>query len=271
MLFLKQDKDGENPAHPPGWCVGAVGTRGIWDGIRPLTGVVSFPVVRPDGTLLTEPGYDSLTGLFLHWTRPPLPIPERPSLADAKAAVAKLLDVVGDVPFADEMHKSAWLAALLTPLARPAFDGPAPLFLVDANVRAAGKGLCLEVISRIVTGNPFPVIGYPVNPQDGEEELRKKITSFLLYGDRIALFDNLTGAFGDGTLDRALTGTAWHDRILGGNRQFPGPVTVTFFATGITCSSVLTRRGASVTSAWNPPMNGPRSGPMSSALTSLSG
>jgi hypothetical protein len=88
------------------------------------------------------------------------------------------------------------------------------------------------VVSRIVTGTPFPVISYPANLMDCEEELRKKITSFLLYGDRIALFDNLTGVFGDGTLDRALTGTEWQDRILGGNRQFRGPLCVTFFATG---------------------------------------
>jgi hypothetical protein len=193
---------------------------------------VSFPVIRRDGTILSEPGYDPLTGLFLHWPRPQLRIPDRPSLNDAKTAVTTLLEVVADFPFAFDMHKSAWLAALLTPLARPAFDGPAPLFLVDANVRAAGKGLSLEVISQIVTGNPFPIISYPVNPKDCEEELRKKITTFLLYGDRIALFDNLTGAFGDGTLDRALTGTEWQDRILGGNRQFRGPLTVTFYGTG---------------------------------------
>ena len=45
---------------------------------------------------------------------------------------------------------------------------------------------------RIVTGNPFPIISYPVNPKDCEEELRKKITTFLLLrrSDR-ALFDNL--------------------------------------------------------------------------------
>lgn len=232
VQFLQQEGDKVKPAHPPVWCVNAIGTRGNWPGIRPLTGVVSFPVLRPDGSILTAPGYDPRTGLFLYWTPPPLPIPERPTLADAKAAVASLLDVVSDFPFAAEMHKAAWLAALLTPLARPAFDGPSPLFLVDANIRAAGKGMSLEVISRIVTGNPFPVISYPANPKDGEEELRKKITTFLLHGDRIALFDNLTGAFGDGTLDRALTGTEWQDRILGGNRQFRGPLSVTFFATG---------------------------------------
>jgi hypothetical protein len=230
--FVQVTQEGEKPAHPPGWCVTAVGTRGTWPGVRPLTGVVSFPVLRHDGTILTENGYDQRTGLFLHWPREQLSIPDRPTIDDARAAATELLEVVGDFPFAADMHKAAWLAALLTPLARPAFDGPAPLFLVDANVRAAGKGLSLEVISRIVTGNPFPVISYPVNPKDCEEELRKKITTFLLYGDRIALFDNLTGAFGDGTLDRALTGTEWQDRILGGNRQFRGPLSVTFFGTG---------------------------------------
>jgi hypothetical protein len=232
VQFAKLTDEGERPAHPPAWCVAAVGARGAWAGVRPLTGVVSFPVLRRDGTVLTEAGYDARTGLVLHWPHPPLPIPEAPTLADAKAAVAELLEVVGDFPFAAEMHKAAWLAALLTALARPAFDGPAPLFLVDANVRAAGKGMSLEVISRVVTGNPFPVVSYPASPKDGEEELRKKITTLLMYGDRLALFDNLTGAFGDGTLDRALTGTEWQDRVLGGNRQFRAPLAVTFFATG---------------------------------------
>lgn len=140
--------------------------------------------------------------------------------------------MVSDFPFQSEMHKSAWLAGLLTLLARAAFDGPAPLFLVDANVRAAGKGMLLEVISRIVTGNPFPVVSYPSGSKDGEEELRKKITTILMYGDRLVLFDNLTGGFGDGTLDRCLTSTEWQDRQLGSNRQFRAPVDATFFATG---------------------------------------
>ena len=236
VSFKKWIKGGEDstlvPAHPPDWCISAVGARGTWPGIRPLVGVVSFPTLRPDGSVLTSPGYDPATGIFLHWTQAPLSIPEAPAVEDARAAAAELLDAVADFPFKDEMHKAAWLAALLTPLARPAFDGPAPLFLVDANVRAAGKGMSLEVISRIVTGNPFPVVSYPVNPKDCEEELRKKITTLLLYGDRVALFDNLTGEFGDGTLDRALTGTEWQDRILGANRQYRGPLFVTFFATG---------------------------------------
>ena len=230
VSILRRITRGESRTRPLVCC--RVEKRGNWPGLRPLTGVVSFPMQRPDGSFLSTPGYDAATGLYLHWQRPPLSIPERPTLDDAIKAVAALFDAVGDFPFASGMHKAAWLAALLTPLTRAAFDGPAPLFLVDANVRAAGKGLSLEVISRIVTGNPFPVISYPVNPKDCEEELRKKITTFLLYGERLALFDNLTGAFGDATLDRALTSNEWQDRRLGSNTQFRGPMSVTFYGTG---------------------------------------
>jgi hypothetical protein len=92
--------------------------------------------------------------------------------------------------------------------------------------------MLLEVISRIVTGNPFAVLSYPAGSRDGEEELRKKITTVLMYGDRLVLLDNLTGGFGDGTLDRLLTAGEWQDRQLGSNRQFRGPVNATFFATG---------------------------------------
>jgi hypothetical protein len=232
VAFRKRTQDREKPAHPPAWSVNAVSARGHWPGARRLTGVVPFPVVRADGSVLTAAGYDKATGLYLHWTGGAIGIPERPTLAEAKGAAARLLDVVGDIPFASDLYRGAWLAALLTPLARPAFVGPAPLFLVDANVRAAGKGLSLEVIAHIVTGHPFPVVSYPANPTHGEEELRKKITTLLMLGDRLALFDNLTGQFGDGTLDRALTGAEWQDRVLGVNDQVRLPLAVTFYATG---------------------------------------
>ena len=66
----------------------------------------------------------------------------------------------------DCLPDRAWL---LTPLARFAFTGPAPLFLVDANIRAAGKGLLLHVIAKIVTGEPFTIATYTHD----EDELRK--------------------------------------------------------------------------------------------------
>ncbi len=218
----------EKPDRPRPWCVAAVHARADWPGIRHLEAVVEYPVLRPDGSILSRPGYDPDTGLLLEPAGAVLEIPDRPTRGDVIAAMDALLEVVADFPFQHDIHRAAWLAALLTPLARFAFDGPAPLFLVDANVRAAGKGLLLNCISRIITGESFTVTTYTGD----EDELRKRITSLVLAGDRLVLFDNLEGKFSNAVLDAALTGTAWKDRVLGGNRMAEAPLYMTWYATG---------------------------------------
>lgn len=54
----------------------------------------------------------------------------------------------------------------------------------------------------------------------------------MLAGDRLVLFDNLSGKFGNAVLDAALTGTAWKDRLLGLNRMAEAPLHITWYATG---------------------------------------
>jgi hypothetical protein len=218
----------KKPARPPGWCVAAVHARADWPGIPHLEAVVDYPVLRPDGTILDRPGYDPETGLLLESLVTVPAIPDRPSWAEAVAARDILLAVVADFPFERPPHRASWLASLLTPLARFAFTGPAPLFLVDANVRGAGKGLLLHCNSQIVTGDRFTVAAYTAD----EDELRKRITSLVLAGDRLVLFDNLEGKFGNAVLDAALTGTTWKDRVLGVNRMAEAPLYMTWYATG---------------------------------------
>jgi hypothetical protein len=215
--------------HPPGWCVAAVGVRGDWSGIRHLEAIVDHPVLRPDGTVLSTPGYDAGTGLLLVSNGGlRIDIPEAPTRDDAIAARDALFEVISDFPFRGRVGRSAWLAALLTPVARFAFPGPSPLFLVEGNAPAVGKGLLLHITSTIVTGDRFTIATYT---QD-EDELRKRITSLAVAGDRLVLFDNLAGRFGCATLDAALTGTVWEDRLLGSNRMARVPLYTTWFATG---------------------------------------
>jgi hypothetical protein len=140
----------------------------------------------------------------------------------------KLLEIVCDFRFQSQEHVAAWFASLLTPFARFAFVGPTPLFLVDANVRGAGKGLLTQTIAYLVLGRDMAVSSYA----EDSEEMRKKITSIALAGDRMILLDNLEGDFGNDALDRALTATRWQDRILGGNHTVDLPLTTTWFATG---------------------------------------
>jgi hypothetical protein len=196
--------------------------------VRHLEAVVDHPALRPDGTVLITPGYDATTGLLLDMAGKAPAVPASPTKAQAEAARELLLNVVCDFPFEHPAHRAAWLGALLTPLARFAFSGPAPLFLVDANVRAAGKGLLLHTLSLILTGEEFTIATYTGD----QDELRKRITSLAMSGDRLVLFDNLEGKFGNAVLDAALTATSWEDRILGVNRTVRVPLFITWYATG---------------------------------------
>ncbi len=229
VRFTKAGDDEERKqSHPPKWCYEAIAARGQWAGIRPLAGVVTAPVLRPDGSVLNSFGYDPQTKLLFDPQGMTFPIIERPTREDALRSAAALLDVVCDFPFAKAEHRSTWLAYLLTPLARFSFTGPAPLFLVDANVRGTGKSLLCDLVGLIVTGRDMPRMS---NPKD-DEESRKRITSLALAGDTLCLIDNIVGGLGCASLDAALTATIWKDRILGRTESVELSLNVTWSATG---------------------------------------
>jgi hypothetical protein len=154
------------------------------------------------------------------------PVPAKIGKQDAADAAGRILEVVSDFPLAGDAHRSAYLAAVLTPSARFAFTGPAPLFLFDANVRGAGKTLLAQTVAHIVTGRLMPVMGYAES-----DELAKRITSLALGGARMILLDNVVGQFGNDALDRVLTSTRWQDRILGRSEAVDLPLLATWYAT----------------------------------------
>ncbi|MGC4116148.1 MAG: hypothetical protein QM765_16520 [Myxococcales bacterium] len=200
---------------PPQTMVSAVLCRGEWPGVRELKGVVTAPVLRPDGSVLDQPGYDAATGLLFAPSGPCERVPDQPTRAEAQAARDALLEVVCDFPFAEPAHRSAWLAALLTPFARPALgEANAPLFLVDGNTRGCGKSRLVDCISLIVTGRSAPRQQFTLNA----EELDKRVVAHLQAADSLVLFDNIVGDFGGPVLDKLITAEGWYaSRLLGKN------------------------------------------------------
>jgi hypothetical protein len=230
VLWWKKNKKGkEVRAHPPDWCVKAVVKRGVWPGLRYLEGVVEAPTLRPDGTVLDRPGYDPDTGLIYAPNALYPPLPAEPTLEDARRAVETLHDLVNEFPFLDDAHKAVWLAALLTVLARPAVEGPTPLFLFEASTAGSGKSLLVKAAGLIATGREPAVSELSAD----NEEMRKTITAIALEGERAVLFDNASGAFGCKALDAALTTTSWKGRILGASKRTAElPLVTIWFATG---------------------------------------
>lgn len=239
-VWVRETDEGEKRCYVPAETVKAVASRGSWPELRTLEGVVETPVLRPDGTLLTTPGYDAATGLLYMPNAPYPDIPAEPDSRAACEAVRTLLEVIEDFPFKGQEHRSAWLAALLTPLARYAFRGPAPLMLFEANVRGAGKSLLTDIISEIVCGRPMA----RMTQADDDAEERKRITTVAVAGYSTVLIDNITKPFGTGALDAALTAEHWNDRLLGSNTEVRVPLWMTWYATGnnVTVAADTSRR-----------------------------
>jgi hypothetical protein len=227
----KEHREGLARTHPPTWLRDVIFSRQYWPDIRHLEAVIDYPVLRPDGTIVDQLGYDEATGLFLSCSPELIPdIPDKPTKADAETAWNRLASLLVDFPFEAELYRAVWLAALLTPLARFALKGHAvPLFLSDANTPGTGKGKVLHIIPHILTGKDFGVTHYT----DNTEELMKKITSLALGGYRLVFFDNVKGNLGNDVLDAALTTRDnWEDRKLGGNAWVRAPLCASWYATG---------------------------------------
>ena len=219
------------PAHPPDWAVQAVANRGVWKGLRMLEGVTEVPLFRTDGTILDTPGWDRKTGILYVPEIDYPAVPDQPTLEDAQRAADALFEIVADFPFKDENHRAVWLAALLTPLARPAIHGSSPMFVFDANLAGTGKSMLVDIISLIAVGRCMGRTIYPAS----EEEMAKTMLAIALGGSRLVLFDNAATGYpiGGPTLDAALTAMSWSGRVLQVSKFATDvPLCATFFASG---------------------------------------
>jgi hypothetical protein len=127
-------------------------------------------------------------------------------------------------------HRAAFLAALLTPFARPAIDGPTPLFRFDGSVSGVGKTKQADIISIITTGRKMARLHLPERP----DELEKLIGAIALAGDLMILFDNVEngGALGGPVLDMVGTSARIKIRILGKSESPEMPWRTILYASG---------------------------------------
>lgn len=201
------------PAHPPEHVAKCLVERTAWERIRILHAVTPFPAIDEHGHIPTDAGYDESTKTYFTG-EVDVQVAEAPSKDDARRAVDTIRDIVYDFPFAsreNDEHFSAFLAGLLTPLARYAHDGNAPMVIVQANGPRIGKTTLVKVISEIVTGVPVPVITFTRN----EDETRKRLLSFLRVARSMVLVDNVIGQFGGQNVNALTTSRTFEDRILG--------------------------------------------------------
>ena len=224
---------------PPEPVVQAVAARGRWP-FPELVGLADAPVLRGDGTVLQTPGYDGQSGYLYAPSMAFPPMPEKPTQADAQNAAEALLEVAQDFPIASPAHRSAWLAFVLTLFARPAIDGPCPIFAVDATTRGSGKGKLVDAAALIAHGRDATKTPQP----EDDAAFRKLILSLVDEGEPLAVIDNARSTLAYTSLEAALTATVWKDRVLGTSRTITAPNRLVWGVTGnnLEFGGDLTRR-----------------------------
>lgn len=186
------------------------------DGLRALTGLTGTPMVRSDGSVLGEPGYDVQSGyLFLPGVGVDVPaVPDKPTPADVEAARVLLLGMVADFPFATVDDRANYLGLLLTPLLRQVAPPSYKMFGIGAHQPASGKSLLAE-LAGIIHGS---VMRSEV-PED-EAEWRKQTFSILSTTSApLVVLDNIMGVLRSSVLAGVLTaGRDLTDRELGSSK-----------------------------------------------------
>nr|WP_255316624.1 DUF3854 domain-containing protein [Nesterenkonia sp. Act20] len=220
--------------------LGVVADR--WDEFPLLAGISRSPVVRPDGTILAENGYDEETKLVMELTDDVIGIdvPEHPSDTDIASARNLLrddlfaMDGAGGYDgwvFEEVADQTNAIAALLTPPLR-AFTGPTPMYLFDGIQRGVGKNEAIEVIHLVNFGTSAPV--QPA-PSEGAE-MGKRLTASYLGNNLTFVLDEVQKeeecCLDSRELSAALTSRIYSSRELGKSRALNLPNLMTFFASG---------------------------------------
>ncbi len=201
------------PVTPSRTVLSAVLSHRHWPGLPALRGLISAPVLRPDGTLLQDPGYDPATGYYLTTRMRMDRVPDQPTTGQVDAAVGFLLDrFLADFPWRSDADRANYLALLVTPLLRPYTRALVPFGIVDATMPGSGKTILTSCIGLLVGQR---VLTWP----DADDELRKAITTVLADQVGAVVFDNLVEGhvINSAVLARLITERTWTDRRLGSN------------------------------------------------------
>ena len=225
---------------PPNVCKNVL-ALGSQRELKPLDAVITAPTLRPNGSVLSSPGYDVSTRLLFDAENLPPDIPEFPDPEQGLAALEYLWRPFADFPFVGNLDQAVHLAALLTAAVRAVLP-TSPAFGYDAPVQGSGKTLLARCVGVLATGEDPGV--WPHTAGRDDEEVRKRIFTVLRSGARAIIWDNVVGSFDSAAMASAITSPNFQDRILGASSSSSVPNRAMLILTGnnLTLAGEMPRR-----------------------------
>lgn len=237
----------EKAAYPRTDVVAAIhSAQGKWLGIPHLEGIADVPVITRASGLLTKPGYDADSGIYLlpgGYADVP-PTPSNPTTAEINAALSLILnELLVDFPFADDASRANALALFLLPFVRDLIEGPTPLHHIDAPQEGTGKSLLAETWGWVSVGADIKSFSEP----DGGD-WQKLILAELMNAPRYIFIDNVNKILDSGNLASALTSPVISGRLLGFTQTVKADVRCVWISSGnnIRMSGEISRRTVSI-------------------------
>lgn len=201
--------------------------KGEWN-VPVLTGIVEAPLLRRDGSLLSEPGYDPQSGLYLNYSGPAVEVPDRPTREDALRAIEVIKEPFEEFPFVSEVDRSVALSGLLTVVNRRSMK-TAPYHAADAPEAGSGKGLLIDTCALVATGRPATTSTLGAD----EAETEKRLGALLMRGVSIINLDNAARPVEGDFICSLATQETVDPRILGQSATATIPTnTAAVFLTG---------------------------------------
>jgi hypothetical protein len=230
FVTYNEQKDSYSSTHPTTKIANYILDQTRWL-FPPLEGIVESPVLRSDGTILDTSGYDDQTQLCYMPSKKMkrCSIPLSPTQKDVKRSVSFILSTIEDFPFETEADRANMVAALLTPVIRPAITGDVQMTLLDATKPGTGKGFLSHLIAMVATGKHASPIGLP----ETDDELEKRIGAKLMFGSTLVIIDNVSRKLQSSALELILTaGGEQEVRILGQSKMMNVSTRATWVITG---------------------------------------
>jgi len=217
------------PRDPPAQVASIILSRsGKWT-FPNIAGVITTPTMRPDGSILTEPGYDGATRLY-HIADPTLrlpAIPFAPSKVQAVRALERLNGLLEEFNFVAAVDRAVALSGLITPTLRGMLS-VSPMHAITASTAGSGKSYVVDIASGISTGRPCPAL----TPGDRDDETEKRLVGMLLAAFPILSLDNVNGELGGDLLCQAIERPLVRVRALGASDIMEIESRATIFANG---------------------------------------
>jgi len=197
-----------------------------------IDGCWATPLLRPDGRIHTEDGYDPETRLYLAGLPPMDPIDDVTE-DDARRALDDLLDLLGEFRFAEdegdaEVSRAVALSAVMTAVLRPAMR-VAPLHAIVGADFGCGKTYAATLCAA-VAGDRDPAV---VAATADSSELDKRVVALLLRSAPAIILDNLNWALDCAVLAQAVERPVITVRRLGKSESVTTRATCTWYVTGV--------------------------------------